>query len=110
MPKISDYEIPLVHTFHPLNYKVRDIISRNFEILKNDTMTSAIFTDNPLRLKCELKCIISKDQFAYREGCNTTMALIRCQHNGSDGWAVMQTMFEFCHLTSAEHLILSPTN
>ena len=46
--KISDDKIPLVLTFHPFNYKVRDIISRNFQILKNDPETSAIFTDNPI--------------------------------------------------------------
>ena len=27
---------------------IRDVISRNFPILKNDPETSAIFTDNPL--------------------------------------------------------------
>ena len=46
--KISDYKIPLVLTFHPFNYKVRDIISRNFKILKNDPETSVIFTNNSL--------------------------------------------------------------
>ena len=46
--KISDDKIPLVLTFHPFNYKVRDVISRNFLILKNDPATSTIFTDNPL--------------------------------------------------------------
>ena len=35
-------------TFHPFNYKVRDVISRTFQILKNDRETSAIFNDNPL--------------------------------------------------------------
>ena len=35
-------------TFHPFNYKVRDVISRNFLILKNDPETSAIFTNNTL--------------------------------------------------------------
>ena len=44
---ISDDKIPLVLTFHPFNYKVRDVISRNFLILKNDPETSAIFTNNP---------------------------------------------------------------
>ena len=44
LAKISDDKIPLVLTFHPFNYKVRDVISRNFLILKNDP---AIFTDNP---------------------------------------------------------------
>ena len=48
LAKISDDKIPLVLTFHPFNYKVRDVISRNFQILKNDPETSAIFTDNPL--------------------------------------------------------------
>ena len=48
LAKISDDKIPLVLTFHPFNYKVRDVISRNFLILKNDPETSAIFTDNPL--------------------------------------------------------------
>ena len=47
LAKISDDKIPLVLTFHPFNYKVRDVISRNFQILKNDPETSAIFTDNP---------------------------------------------------------------
>ena len=35
-------------TFHAFNNKVRDISSRNFQILKNDSETSAIFTDNIL--------------------------------------------------------------
>ena len=48
LAKISDDKIPLLVTFHPFNYKVRDVISRNFLILKNDPETSAIFTDNPL--------------------------------------------------------------
>ena len=45
---MSDDKIPLVLTLHPFNYKVRDFISRNFQILKNYPETSAIFTDNPL--------------------------------------------------------------
>ena len=36
LAKISDDKIPLVLTFHPFNYKVREVISRNFLILKND--------------------------------------------------------------------------
>ena len=49
LAKISDDRIPnLVLTFHPFNYKVRDIISRNFQILKNDLETSPISTANPL--------------------------------------------------------------
>ena len=48
LAKISDDKIPLVLTFHPFNYKVRDVISRNFRILKNYPETSAIFTDNSL--------------------------------------------------------------
>ena len=48
LPKISDDKIPLVLIFHPFNYKVREVISRNFLILNNDPETSAIFTDNPL--------------------------------------------------------------
>ena len=36
LAKISDDKIPLVLTFHSFNYKVRDVISRNFQILKND--------------------------------------------------------------------------
>ena len=47
LAKISDDKIPLVLTFHPFNYTVRDVISRNFQILINDPETSAIFTDNP---------------------------------------------------------------
>ena len=30
LDKISDDKIPLVLTFYPFNYKVRDVISRNF--------------------------------------------------------------------------------
>ena len=30
------------------NYKVKEVISRNFKILKNDPEMSAIFTDNAL--------------------------------------------------------------
>ncbi len=41
-------QIPLVLTFHPFNFKVRDIIRKNFHILKNDPETSSIFSNNPL--------------------------------------------------------------
>ncbi len=41
-------QIPLVLTFHPFNFKVRDIIRKNFHILKNDPETSFIFSNNPL--------------------------------------------------------------
>ena len=34
-------------TFHQFKYKVKDINSRNFQILKNDPERSVIFTDNP---------------------------------------------------------------
>ena len=36
LAKISHDKIPLVLTFHPFHYNVRDAISRNFQILKND--------------------------------------------------------------------------
>ena len=39
---------PLVITFHPFNFKVRDVIRKNFHILKNDPETSSIFSNNPL--------------------------------------------------------------
>ena len=39
---------PLVLTFHPFNFKVRDVIRKNFYILKNDPETSSIFSNNPL--------------------------------------------------------------
>ena len=48
LAKLSDDKVPLVLTFHPFNYKVKEVVSRNFQILKNDPETSAIFTDNPL--------------------------------------------------------------
>ena len=48
LAKISDDKIPSVLTFNLFNYRVSDIIRRNFQILKNDHETSAIFTDNPL--------------------------------------------------------------
>ena len=31
-------------------------------------------------IRAKLKSIIGKDQFAYRKGSNTTMAIIKCQH------------------------------
>ena len=42
LAKISNDKIPLVLTCHPLNYKVREVISRNFLILKNDPETSGL--------------------------------------------------------------------
>ena len=39
-------QIPLVLTFHPFNFKVRDMIRKNFHFLKNDPETS--FSNNPL--------------------------------------------------------------
>ena len=41
-------KVPIVLTFHPFHYKVRDIITRNFGILKNDVETLSMFTDNSL--------------------------------------------------------------
>ncbi len=41
-------QIPLVLTFHPFNFKVRDLIRKNFHILKNDPETSSTFSNNPL--------------------------------------------------------------
>ena len=41
-------EPPLVLTFHLFNFKVRDVIRKNFHILKNDPETSSIFSNNPL--------------------------------------------------------------
>ena len=41
-------QIPLVLTLHPFNFKVRDIIKKNFHILTNDPETSSIFSNNPL--------------------------------------------------------------
>ncbi len=41
-------QIPLVLTCHPFNFKVRDIIRKNFHILKNDPETSSIFSNNAL--------------------------------------------------------------
>ena len=39
---------PLVLTFHPFNFKVRDVIRKNFHVLKNDPETSSIFSNNRL--------------------------------------------------------------
>ena len=41
-------KIPLVLTYHPFNFKVRDVIRKNFHIWKNDPQTSSIFSENPL--------------------------------------------------------------
>jgi hypothetical protein len=41
-------KIPLVLNYHPFNFKVRDVINKNFHILKNDPETSSIFSDYPL--------------------------------------------------------------
>ena len=45
---IDNKKIPLLLTFHPFYFKVRDLIRKNFHILKNDPETSAIFSNNPL--------------------------------------------------------------
>ena len=39
---------PLVLTFHPFNFKVRDVIRKNFHILKNYPGTSSVFSNNLL--------------------------------------------------------------
>ena len=39
---------PLVLTFHSFNFKVRDFIRKNFDILRNDPEISSIFSYNPL--------------------------------------------------------------
>ena len=46
--QISTEKVTLILTFHPFNYKIRNIIIRNFGILKSYSDTSSIFTDNPL--------------------------------------------------------------
>ena len=38
-------QIPLLLAFHPFTFKVRDIIRKNFHILKNDPETSFIFSN-----------------------------------------------------------------
>ena len=48
LESVLEDKILLVLTFHPFNYKVRDIIRRNFHIVKNDPETSSIFSDNLL--------------------------------------------------------------
>ena len=49
VPNVTDNnKIPLVLAFHPFNFKVRDLITKNFHILKNDPKTSAIFSNNSL--------------------------------------------------------------
>ena len=44
----TNNKIPLVLTYHPFNFKVRDVIRKNYHILKNDPETSSIFSSNPL--------------------------------------------------------------
>ena len=34
--QISTEKIPFVLTFHPFDYKIRDIVIQNFDILKSD--------------------------------------------------------------------------
>ena len=47
MTDVTDHNrTPLVLTFHPFNFKVRDVIRKNFHILKNDPETSSIFSNN----------------------------------------------------------------
>ena len=47
--KVTDHNrTPLVLTLHPFNFKVSDVIRKNFHILKNDPETSSIFSNNPL--------------------------------------------------------------
>ena len=46
---VTDYNrTPLVLTFLPFNFKVRDVIRKNFHILNNDPETFSIFSNNPL--------------------------------------------------------------
>ena len=44
----TNNKIPQVLTYHPFNFKVRDVIRKNYHILKNDPETSSIFSSNPL--------------------------------------------------------------
>ena len=39
---------PLVLNYHPFNFKVRDVIKKNFHILKNDPQISSVFSNVPL--------------------------------------------------------------
>ena len=45
---ISTEKVSLILTFYPFNYKVKDFVIRSFGILKNDSETSSIFTNNLL--------------------------------------------------------------
>ena len=78
-------QIPLVLTFHSFNFKVRDIIRKNFHILKNDPERSSIFSNNPLvsfRHKfIDSSTVISAPKFTYNIKHNftcTSTHLIYC--------------------------------
>ena len=49
MTNVTDHNrTPLVLNFHPFNFKVRDVIRKNFHTLKNDAETSSRFSNKPL--------------------------------------------------------------
>ena len=40
--------IPFTHTYHPQNLAVKDVILKNFKILRNDPETKGVFALPPL--------------------------------------------------------------
>ena len=49
-PSTEEQAVPLVLTYHPRNTQVREIITRNFALLKSDPDTKDIF--RPVRILC----------------------------------------------------------
>ena len=43
----------------------------------NETFERLVFKQE---MSTEFKSIINNDQFGFRDGCNTTLALLKCQH------------------------------
>ena len=59
--------VPFVTTFHPRNLVARKIISRNFQILREDSTTNNIFNKPPLkafRLAKNLKDLLVRSRLA----------------------------------------------
>ena len=85
MPIPKESPISAMEQSRPLS--ITDIIIRLFE---------RIICTNELKPIVELA--ISKDQFAYKKGCNTTIALLLCQHmwmKWLDGYADNVRVFAF---------------
>ena len=95
---IAKDRVPFVTTFHPSNLVVEKIISRNFQILREDSRTSKIFNKPPLK--------------AFRSAKNLKDLLVRnslprnLPHQSPGTFPCNRTVYRTCpHVNSSSTII-----